>query len=90
MPWVHGSYHQIRKECKGSCAALSGCHNFFPCNFMPLVRSAHLCVKSSYFVHTHLKEEANHPCAQTQLSRAEHLWDGAGDGGCHGNPSLGF
>ena len=63
---------------------------FFPCNFMPLIRSPHLHDKSSPSVHIHLKEGANHPCAQTQLSRAECMWDGAGDAGCHGNPPLSF
>lgn len=74
--------------CEGICAALSVCSNFYPCHFMPLIHFPHLCDKSSYFVHTHLNEGADQPCAQTELSRAERTWDGAGDGGCHGNPSL--
>lgn len=71
-------------------AASSGCHNSSSCDSMPLVCSPHLCDKSSYFVHTHLKEGADHQNSQTQLSTAEHMWDGAGDGGCHGNPSFCF
>lgn len=73
--------------CEGSWAALPGCHNL-PCNFVPLVHSPHLCDKSSYFVHTHLKEGTDHPCAGTQLSRAHVGWGRRW--GCHGNPSLCF
>lgn len=62
--------------CGGSRAAFSGHCHFFPGNFMPLVRSPHLHDKPSYFVHTHLKEGANHPSTQTWLSRAQHMWVG--------------
>lgn len=85
-----GTIFQSNFGYQSTHAASSGHHNSLSCESAPLIYSPHLCSKPSYFVHTHLKEGADHPDSQTQLNIAEKLWDGAGNGYFHGNPSFCF